>query len=247
MSGELLTLSNPKTDKSVKDGYLTAILHLSPARISGHNVCPAATPGCTAACLNTAGRGAAPRDALGIHAARLARTSYLHSDRAGFLATLAKEISSHVRRADKAGLIPCVRLNGTSDLRWETLRAKGGETILEAFPDLTFYDYTKRVDRTDLPANYHLTFSLAETRKSWEDHIAALDAGIAVAVVLAGAGDSVHPRPFPATWNGRTLVDGDLSDLRFLDPPAAYIGLRAKGRAKTDTTGFVYNLEEGQS
>ncbi len=245
MSGELLTLSNPKTDKGVKYGYLTAILHLAPAKLSGHNVCPSATPGCTAACLNTAGHGGIGLTTAGDNTtqqARRRRTEYLYADRAEFLDRLENEITLHLRRADKAGLIPCVRLNGTSDLRWETLRTKGSATMLERFPNLRFYDYTKRTDRTNLPANYHLTFSLAETRKSWEDHVTALDAGISVAVVLSGAGDSAHPKPFPPTWKGRALVDGDLSDLRFLDPPAAYIGLRAKGRAKTDATGFVYPL-----
>lgn len=247
MSGQLLTLSNPKTDKGTKYGYLTAILHLAPARLSGHNVCPSATPGCTAACLNTAGHGGIAlltRGDNSVQAARRRRTEYLFSDRAGFLADLAGEIKRHLARADRAGLTPCVRLNGTSDLRWETLRAKGEPTLLEQFPDVQFYDYTKRTDRTDLPENYHLTFSLAETRKSWEDHVAALDAGISVAVVLSGAGDSVRPKPFPPTWNGRKLVDGDTSDLRFLDPSPVYVGLRAKGRAKDDSSGFVYPIDQ---
>lgn len=250
MSPDLLTLHNPKTDKGVKQGYSTAILHLAPATLSGHNVCPAATAGCTAACLNTAGRGGMGLTTTGdniIQQARRRKTNYLFQDRAGFLDQLEREIARHIRRAGNEGLQPCVRLNGTSDLRWETLKPRGGTTILERFPDLIFYDYTKRTDRTQLPPNYTLTFSLAETRKSWQDHITALDHGINVAVVLAGAGDSRNPRPFPPEWNGRTLVDGDTSDLRFLDPPAAYIGLRAKGRAKTDSTGFVYDLEREET
>jgi hypothetical protein len=243
MSRDLLTLSNPKTDKGRKYGYLTAILHLAPAKLSGHNVCPSATPGCTAACLNTAGHGGiglATRGDNSVQVARRRRTDYLFADRGGFLDQLEREIKRHLRRAEAADLTPCIRLNGTSDLRWETLAARGGTTILDRFPGLTFYDYTKRTDRRDLPPNYTLTFSLAETAKSWDDHLAALDLGLSVAVVLSGAGDSVRPRPFPAEWNGRQLVDGDLSDLRFLDPPSAYVGLRAKGRAKTDQTGFVY-------
>ncbi len=246
MSRDLLTLSNPKTDKGVKLGYSTAILHLAPARLSGRNVCPSATPGCTAACLNTAGHGGIGLRTRGDNSVQLARrrrTDHLFTDRGGFLDQLEAEIRRHIRRADRADLIPTVRLNGTSDLRWETLRVRGGSTILDRFPDLTFYDYTKRTDRSDLPENYSLTFSLAETEKSWGDHLAALDLGLNVAVVLSGAGDSVHPRPFPAEWNGRQLVDGDTSDLRFLDPPAAYVGLRAKGRAKSDSTGFVYPLD----
>lgn len=234
----LLTTSNPKTDKSVKEGYLTAILHLSPSDRSGHNVCPAATEGCIAACLNTAGRG----HMSGIQRARVARTLYLFEDRAGFLDQLAREIEAHVRRADRMRLDPCIRLNGTSDLRFESLRAKRGPTVFERFAGLRFYDYTKRTDRT-IPSNYHLTFSLAETADSWKNHLTALNQGLSVAVVLSGAGDSVHPKPFPPTWNGRTLIDGDLTDLRFLDPPAVYVGLRAKGKAKTDGTGFVKRLD----
>lgn len=243
--GDLLTTANPKTAKSAKYGYLTAILHLAPARMSGHNVCPRASAGCTAACLNTAGRGGIALDAdgmNGIQRARIARTRHLFEDRAGFLDQLSREIEAHIRKAERARLIPCVRLNGTSDVRFESLRARGSQTILERFAGLRFYDYTKRTDRT-ASANYHLTFSLAETRASWRDHLTALAQGLSVAVVLAGAGDSAHPRPLPLEWNGRRLIDGDLSDLRFLDPPAVYIGLRAKGRAKIDGTGFVKPLE----
>ncbi len=241
----LLTTSNPKTDKSVKAGYLTAILHLSPSDRSGHNVCPAATAGCIAACLNTAGMGGIIKrgeTTNGIQRARIARTLYLFEDRAAFLDQLAREIEAHCRRADRMRLEPCIRLNGTSDLRWESLRVKRGPTVFERFAGLRFYDYTKRTDRT-IPQNYHLTFSLAETAASWKDHLTALNQGLSVAVVLSGAGDSVHPKPFPATWNGRTLIDGDLTDLRFLDPSAVYVGLRAKGKAKTDGTGFVKRLD----
>ncbi len=243
--GDLLTTANPKTAKSAKYGYLTAILHLAPARMSGHNVCPRATAGCTAACLNTAGRGGIGLDAAGmndIQRARIARTNSLYANRAGFLDQLSREIEAHVRKAERARLIPCVRLNGTSDIRFESLRARGSETILERFAGLQFYDYTKRTDRT-AAENYHLTFSLAETRASWNDHLTALNQGLSVAVVLSGAGDSVHPQPFPLEWNGRRLIDGDLSDLRFLDPAAVYVGLRAKGRAKIDGTGFVKPID----
>ncbi len=247
---KLLTTSNPKTDKSEKYGYLTAILHLAPARLSGRNVCPKASPGCTEACLNTAGMGGIFKRGEsdnGIQRARRERTNYLFADRGSFLEDLEREIRNHIKHAQAIGLVPCIRLNGTSDLRWETLRARGSATILERFPELQFYDYTKRTDRTDLPANYALTFSLAETKQSWKDHKAALGSGLSVAVVLAGAGDSRRPQPFPDSWNGRTLVDGDISDLRFLDPPAVYVGLRAKGRAKTDGTGFVQSLDRKES
>jgi hypothetical protein len=34
-------------------------------------------------------------------------------------------------------------------------------------------------------------------------------------------------------------VDGDKDDLRFLDPQGVIVGLKAKGDAKHDDTGFV--------
>ncbi len=251
---DLLTLSNPKTDKGAKLGYGTAVLHLSPERGAGvvlrsgkiANVCPSATPGCVAACLNTAGRGGIGLTTVGdnpIQRARRERTRLFLEERDGFLAKLVHEIEVHVRRSERKGLVPVVRLNGTSDIRYESVRLPDGTTIFERFPALTFYDYTKHANRRGIPGNYDLTFSLAETERSWREHVVALDNGFRVAVVLSGAGDSVHPRPFPPTWNGRTLVDGDSSDLRFLEPGGVYVGLRAKGRARTDATGFVRPLE----
>jgi hypothetical protein len=90
-----------------------------------------------------------------------------------------------------------------------------------------------------------LTFSLAEGDRSWRAHEVALSNGMNVAVVLSGAGDSRYPRPFPKMWNGRRLIDGDRTDLRFLDRPkrGAYVGLRAKGDARKDRTGFVYPVD----
>ena len=54
---KLLSVGNPKILKGMKQGYMTYILHLAPADVSGYNTCPKATAGCKAACLNTAGRG----------------------------------------------------------------------------------------------------------------------------------------------------------------------------------------------
>ena len=54
----LLTLSNAKTVKGEKQGFLTGILYLKPYTSGGHkNVCPSATLGCISGCLNSAGRG----------------------------------------------------------------------------------------------------------------------------------------------------------------------------------------------
>ena len=247
--GALLTVSNPKTAKGESLGYLTGILHLAPARLASSperalNVCPMATEGCAAACLNTAGRGGI---FPAIQQARVRKTRALFDDRAGFLAELERDIAALVRRATKLELVPAVRLNGTSDIRWEAI----APSLFDRFADVQFYDYTKLPNRRGIPANYHLTFSLAEGATSWKHHLEAIARGMNVAVVLRDpANPGRRALEFPATWNGRPLVSGDASDLRFLDPTAPdgmglYVGLRAKGRAIQDKTGFVHDLTKG--
>ena len=233
---KLLSSSNPKTLKGNKFGYATYILHLAPAKLSGFNVCPMASAGCSAACLNTAGRGGMFKkgeDTNSVQKARIRKTLYFFNDRNWFMADLASDVHAAIAEARKHELVPVFRLNGTSDIRWENEPVAIGATIypniMTAFPDVQFYDYTKIENRRDLPANYHLTFSLSEINL-----IAAKDKlaqGWNVAVVFAGA--------LPETWNGFPVINGDDSDLRFRDGTGNVIGLTAKGRAKKDTSGFV--------
>ena len=247
---------NPKTAKGSKRGYLTAVLHLAPSKLSGYNVCPMATPGCVASCLNTAGRGG--MYAKGLHVfevgnvnevqrARVRRTLEYFEDRPRFMLRLRDEVGRFVKRCDRLGMVPAVRLNGTSDLRFESVPCGDFPSIMHAFPGVQFYDYTKLSNRRNLPDNYHVTYSLAEGLQSWRGHLAALADGLSVAVVLRGCGGTGRgrggpPLPFPATWaGGRPLVDGDESDLRFTDARGVYVGLRAKGRAMRDTSGFVFD------
>ncbi|MGZ4530824.1 MAG: GP88 family protein [Mycobacteriaceae bacterium] len=236
----LLTTGNPKTAKGEGAGYLTAILHLAPASLSGRNVCSHATAGCRAACLNTAGRGGIALDADGlntIQAARIRRTRYFTQDRDTFMRDLGAEISKHVRTAERHGLKPAVRLNGTSDLPWENIRYGEHRNLFEAFPNVQFYDYTKvpvRIRRRALNIrNYSLTFSLAESNA--DNARDALAAGLSVAAVFS----TRKGQDLPATFFGAPVIDGDLTDLRFTDPAGVIVGLRAKGRAKQDTSGFV--------
>lgn len=229
---------NPKTRKGRARGYSSAVMHLAPASLSGRNVCAWSSPGCRAACLNTAGRGGiVNRDGSDntIQLARVARTRWFFADRAAFLAQLLGEIETHVRRARANGMIPAVRLNGTSDIPWERVRLADGRTVLEAFPDVQFYDYTKSVARAlshasgELPGNYHLTFSRSEVND--QDARMVLAAGGNVAAVFAHG--------LPSAWGARPVVNGDQDDLRFLDPSGVVVGLKAKGRAAQDDTGFV--------
>src|SRR5262249_52273591 len=161
--------SNPKVAKGLKRGVSTAILHLMPADGSGLQVCPSATAGCRAACLNTAGRGGVGLDSHGLNTiqrARRRKTLQYFARREAFVARLVREIELHEAGSRRKGLVPAVRLNGTSDIRWELQPcARNGRAypnLMRAFPRVKFYDYTKRTDRLELPRNYTLTFSLAD-------------------------------------------------------------------------------------
>lgn len=250
MPPALLTVGNPKTAKGEGYGYLTAIMHLAPEKVSGRNVCPHASAGCAAACLNTAGRGGIGLDADGlnmIQAARIRRTRFFHRDRAAFMAQLVEEIRKHKRAASRHGLRPAVRLNGTSDLPWEafpvTRKWRDGSeqtfpNIFAAFPSVTFYDYTKwpmRLRKVAGIPNYSLTYSVSEHPEADKRAAEYLAAGRGVAVVF----DCGKSESLPTSYLGAPVIDGDATDLRFTDAPGVIVGLRAKGRAKKDTSGFV--------
>ena len=254
----LLTLGNPKTAKGEGRGYLTAILHLAPARVAGvGNMCPWSTSACRDVCLNLAGRGGIFRHGEttnAIQAARIARTQLFASNRPAFLAQLEHEINAHVRRARRAGLKPAVRLNGTSDLPWESIgltsvRDVGGRparSIVDLFPAVKFYDYTKSANRvhaslrdawTNWPANYTLTFSWSGKNAEACAHVLAVGGTVAVPF------STRRGAPLPESFLGAPVADGDVTDLRFLDTPGTIIGLRAKGPARHDVSwGFVVSV-----
>jgi hypothetical protein len=245
---DLLTVGNPKIAKGEKYGYLTAGLHLAPYKLAGFNMCAKATAGCAAACLNTSGRGYFDSK---LHVARIRKTKWLRNDRQAFFTKLHKEIATHERYCVKRNLKPVARLNILSDFPWENakyIRPDGSVgNIFDAFPNVQFYDYTKIAARfaKNLPANYDLTFSAADGNE--EDVKLAQSYGARVAIVFR---NRQNPRAqarrwnLPDNYNGIPLVDGDDSDLRFLDPPGCIIGLKVKGNsAWKDTTGFVRDID----
>jgi hypothetical protein len=239
MTFKLLSTANPKIQKGTKLGYLSFILHLAPADLSGHNTCPKATAGCKSACLNTAGRGGMFKKGETtnmIQKARIRKTKYFYEDRAGFMLDLAYDIQKGIKMAEKLGLKPVFRLNGTSDLSWEKYEVPVFCTrnIFELYPNVQFYDYTKVLGRkvSDIP-NYFLIFSQADGNEA--DVSRAMVKGMNVAAVF----DEV-----PETYMGKPVINADETDLRFLDPKGVIAGLKAKGRAKKDYSGFVIRLKE---
>jgi hypothetical protein len=229
---KLLSTANPKIQKGTKLGYLSFILHLAPSDLSGKNTCPKATKGCIAACLNTAGRGGMFKKGENtnmIQKARIRKTQYFFNNRDAFMLDLMQDIKKGIRLANKLGLEPVFRLNGTSDLSWEKYEMTEGKNVFDVFAGIQFYDYTKVLGRkVKHIENYHLTFSKADGNDS--DVAEALLQGMSVVAVY----DKI-PAGVPSA---------DETDLRFLDPKGIMLGLKAKGRAKKDYSGFVIRLTE---
>jgi hypothetical protein len=245
---QLLSVSSDaKTVKGEQRGFLTGILYMAPAESAGvGNLCPFASLGCKSGCLDTAGRGAGDNVvANGIHEARKRKARYFMQEREAFFWNLVKDIEALIRAADRRDLIPAVRLNGTTDIKWESQRfGSERKTIFERFPDVQFYDYTKwpASKRAEIPANFHLTHSRAEDNEAMI--LDALKFGRSVAVVFSTPAKR-GKRPggkLPEWWNGYRVIDGDESDLRFLDDAGIVVGLRAKGDAQKDTSGFVVQV-----
>jgi hypothetical protein len=233
---KLLSTANPKIQKGTKLGYLSFILHLAPATLSGKETCPKRTAGCTAACLNTAGRGGMFKRGENtnmIQEARIRKTKMFFEDRDAFMKALYHDVRKGIKQADRLGLTPVFRLNGTSDLAWEKYTVGTTDmNLFELFPTVQFYDYTKVLGRkVSQYANYHLTFSAADGNDA--DVQKAVAQGMNVAMVFDR---------LPAEYMGRVVNDADEHDLRFLDPLNTIAGLKAKGRAKKDTSGFVRRM-----
>ena len=223
----LLTVNNQKINKSKGYGWMTFGLHLAPYTLSGRNVCPYASKGCAEACLNTAGRG----QMHAVQQARINKTKLFHSGKATFLQFLNKDIYAALRKADKANMKPCFRLNLTSDISWE----KYG--VIQNNPDVQFYDYTKNIKRIDkflnkeLPENYHLTYSRSEdTDIDTIKDIIKRKGNVAVCF-----NENINI----SKWKGMDVTNGDTHDLRFIDPKSHIISLKAKGKATKDQSGFT--------
>lgn len=235
MAYQLLTFNNPKILKGekVNDTYISAIMHLRPINT---RICPYQDiAGCKTACLNTAGRGGIIKKgetSNRIQDARQRRTEMFLTDNELFMEILIDEIRRFCNYCYKKDKQPAIRLNGTSDIQWELIKYED-KNIFEHYPSVQFYDYTKiptrKVSEID---NYHLTWSYSEANDkyaSWYDKIA-----YNIAVVFNGA--------FPIYFKGREVINGDESDLRFLDRQNVVVGLKAKGKARHDMSGFVIHV-----
>ena len=232
--------TNAKTIKGSKYGIKTAILYLMPALGSGVQLCPMAKLAkCDGPCLFTAGRGAMSNVML----SRLRKTLYFNQYREQFMAQLSREIERERDKARFKGYKLVVRLNGTSDIRFENIPVLNNryDSIMAAFPNVQFYDYTKLANRNrkGLPANYDLTFSYSGV-PAYQPFVAkAVANGERIAVVFRNRAIVEAMLANGETFLGLPLVDGDDTDIRHLDPKGVIVALYAKGKAKLDQSGFV--------
>jgi hypothetical protein len=245
--GLLAVNSDAKTSKGQKLGYFTGIMYLSPHKMANGqtNVCGHATPNCIYACLNSSGRGAFSN----VQDARIKKTLEYLEDPKKFMVNIYKEI---VKLQKKYGNSLAIRLNGTSDLPFENIKVELEDryysNIFEAFPNVQFYDYTKNPRRvlTNTIGNYYLTFSRAETKLNIEYSRNVLNEGKNVAMVFSKELHEQLVKMGKIVYNNRevNVIDGDETDLRFLDMPNSIVALKAKGKAIKDNGGFVIRTIE---
>lgn len=236
--------TSTKIEAGTAVGILSAVLYMQPANESGREACTGRSEGCTAACLaEETGKMSFPN----ARRARRRRHASFYADRNRFLADVHVEIAGVERSAIKQGKVAAIRLNGTTGMPWHRMAYTAHDgtryaRIHDAFPNVHFYEYTKAPLRMEsrggIPANLSLTFSISERADADAEAARYLDAGYGAAVVTF---TKRHQPPARFTVDGASYptVDGDAHDARFLDPAGHVVILAAKGRAKTDESGFV--------
>ena len=227
---QILGESSAKTVKGESIGFLTGIIYLTP----DDELCPLARlAGCLAPCLKSAGRGAFNS----VQKARAEKTRFFKENRQAFMLSFCADIWSLAQKAQRIGMIPLVRPNGTSDIPFENIIVWEGKTIFQLFPQIQFYDYTKHPSRNlegKTAGNYDLTYSFsALTPKPISIKGLTNRHNQRTAVVFQKRED------IPDTFRGWPVVNGDDTDVRHIEPSRVVVALYAKGKARNDMSGFV--------
>ena len=214
--------SNTKLAKNTLKTYgLSLLPHTLNSK--GVNLCRFSTKECRVMCLNQSGRSGFDS----VQKARLEKTDYFVSDREGFMKQLWNELDS-INKKGKAA----VRLNVVSDVDWES-EFENYEKSLADFPNIVFYGYTKDpFIAMKNGVNQHLTFSFSGGNWAWCEKF--LREGVCnVAVVFKNS--------IPDTYKGFKVINGDLSDERFLDEKGVIVCLKYKvpRGIKYETNKFV--------
>ena len=185
-------------------------IYLASADLSGFNVCPNSEY-CKDNCLNGSGHNRVDRLSKKgtIDRSRTIKTRLLFANKEVFMRIMIHEIEKERKKAENNGTFFSIRLNCTSDIN-PIAFTLNGKNILEIFPDIQFYDYTKVINRIALAkkySNYDITWSIDGSEKNREIGLELLKNGGRVAVVY-GEND------MPKTWYGYECCNGDETDYR---------------------------------
>ena len=211
------------------------------------NVCPFSGK-CVVPCLRTSGRLKFTDSQIAMLKRRLLFAYSMKYNPEIYFNLLCQYIEKELRKAQRLHLKLAVRLNGTSDIRWERLNMKTGKqdapisgtSIIRKFPNVQFYDYTKFPNFLRISwmpwENYNLTYSFNEKTTPLEIE-SNFNAGRNIAIVFR----SEMPNKIMFNDDMVEVIDGDKHDLRLpsIDGTSKFIGLTAKGKAKNDFSGFV--------
>lgn len=228
--------------KAFKYGELVYTIYLAPAIMSGYEVCPGRTPECTALCLNESGhnRGNYKNNLTFINDSRVKKTQLFFEDHEFFCQWVVRDIKAGIAKAKKLGYKFSVRINNTSDISPEQIYIKENgvkKNILELFPEVQFYDYTKVMSRLRLMNkydNYDLTYSY--NGSNMETCIALLNSGIRVAMVF---------EKVPTEFNGFKVINGDLYDMRYKDDSGVIVGLKYK-KTRNSPSGNSFVIKQNE-
>lgn len=238
-----------KMQYSYNNGTLTYCLYLAPANMADEKrtVCPVSAT-CRDFCLNGSGRNKADMLLRGIHSkinqSRIKKTLAFWDNKDVFMELMILEILSAQIKAKSLNMGFSVRLNGTSDLNPEDFVYQG-RNILQWFPEVQFYDYTKVPSRfylIDRYKNYDLTFSF--NGYNWKQCESFLRRGGKVAVVF--------DCDLPPTFRGWIVEDSNDTDTRYLNTPQTIQGLHyhrtandyKSGKYQRIKTPFIIDIED---
>ncbi len=224
--------NSPKLEQSKDLNVLTYGLYLAPHNLSGYNVCPESQE-CKKYCLHSSGRNKLEllknQEGGKIQESRIKKTKMFFENTPRFMHLLCYEIEAAREKARQLGMQFAVRLNCTSDISPEKFTLEG-KNILQLYPDIQFYDYTKvysRIPLTEKYPNYDLTFSYSGT--NWAQCKKLLSKGHRIAVVFE--------KEIPDTFQGYPVINANKHDARYLDKGGIICGLTYKKVASDYSTG----------
>jgi hypothetical protein len=215
--------NSTKHEKAFKFDELVYTIYFAPAKMSGYEVCPMRTDECTLLCLNESGRNKMDTDKNTINNSRIKKTKLFFEEREFLVRWIIDEIKSAKAKAENLGYSFSVRLNNTSDITPESFYIDDNGTkrnLLEIFPDVQFYDYTKVSKRLELVKkykNYDITFSYSGTNMT--ECLSMLSNNVRVAMVF---------KKVPENYMNFNVIDGDQYDMRYRDDKNVIVGLKFK-------------------